>query len=141
MLIMDMVLAEEFDLQPDADADTPTGIVTFSGGKCYLPLTSKKYLAPAELELLKNDFQLLQKNYEYIFIRHSFTMRRSLLFLEQIAELSDGAMIAVGSGKTPRKNLRQLLALQQRIKLPVMTLLTHHSTDKLNKDLNQEAES
>ena len=141
MLIIDMVLAEEFDLPPDADADTPTAIVTFSGGKCYLPLASKKFLAPSELELLKNDFEQLQKNYEYIFIRHSFTMRRSLLFLEQIAELTDGAMLAIGADRTPRKNLRQLLALQQRINLPVMTLLTYHSADKLNKDLNQEAES
>ena len=115
--------------------------MTFSAGKCYLPLASKKFLSPSELELLKNDFQLLRKNYEYIFIRHSVTMRRSLLFLEQIAELSDGAMIAIGADKTPRQNLRQLIALQQRIQLPIMTLLTHHSKDKLNKDLNQEAES
>ena len=139
MLIMDMVHAEEFEEQPDSDSETM--IVTFSGGKCYLPLTSKKFLSPSELELLKNDFRILKKTYDYIFIRHSFTMRRSILFLTQIAELCDGALVAVGAGKTSRKSLRHLLATQIKIKIPVMTILTEHFAKELNKDLNQEAES
>ena len=139
MLVVNMVLAEEFDEPPDPDSETM--IVTFSGGKCYLPLASKKYLDPSELELLKNDFQSLKKNYDYIFIRHTFTMRRSILFLEQITEICDGMLIAVGAGKTPRKSLRKLLSTQLKIMLPVLTVLTDHSIKELTKDLNQEAES
>jgi hypothetical protein len=139
MLMMDITHAEEFDAP--ADPDSETMIVTFSGGKCYLPLTSKKFLSPSELELLKNDFQILKKNYDYIFIRYSSTMRHSILFLEQIAEFCDGAMIAAGAGKTPRKSLRQLLSIQLKIKIPIMTILTDHSVKQLDKELKQEAES
>ena len=139
MLIMHVVHAEEFEGQLDPDNETM--LVAFSGGKCYLPLASKKFLSPSELELLKNDFKTLKKNYDYIFIRHSFIMRRSILFLTQIAELCDGVMVAVGAGKTSRKSLRHLLAAQIKVKLPVMTILTERIMKELNKDLNQEAES
>lgn len=139
MLIVDMVLAEGFDKEPDSDCETM--IVTFSAGKCYLPIASGKFLSPSELELLKNDFQILKKNYDYIFIRHVFSMKRSILFLEQIAEFCDALLVAVGAGKTPRKSLRSLLTAQGKIKIPVMTIMTDHFVKKLNKDLNQEAES
>ena len=139
MLVVDVVYAEEFDAPPDPGSETM--IVTFSEGKAYLPLASKKFLSPSELELLRNDFQILKKNYDYIFIKHFFAMRRSILFLTQIADFCDGALVAVGAGKTPRKSLRHLLAAQRKIKIPIMTVLTDHSMKALNKDLNQEAES
>ena len=139
MLVVNMVLAEEFDETVDPDSETM--IITFSNGKCYLPLTSKKYMDPSELELLKNDFQLLKKNYDYIFIRHTFTMRRSILFLEQITGICDGMIVSVGAGKTPRKSLRKLLSAQLKIKLPILTVLTDYTIKDLDKDINQEAES
>jgi len=139
MLIVDMVLAEEFDEIPDEDSDTI--LITFSKGKCYLPLASKKFLSSSEAEMLKSDFQLLKEKYDYIFIRHSFTLRRSVLLLEQIAALCDGAIVAVAAGKTPRKSLRYLISTQLKINIPIMTVLTDHQVKRLNKDLNLEAES
>ncbi len=138
MLIVDMVLAEEFEETPD---DANTVLISFVKGKCYLPLESKKYLAPSEAEMLKNDFEVLKKEYDYIFIRHSFPLRRSFLLLEQIAALCDGTLVAIGAGKTPRKSLRQLITIQVRINIPVMTILCDHSLKRLNKELEQEAES
>ena len=61
--------------------------------------------------------------------------------VEQFAELCDGMLIAVGAGKTPRKSLRKLISTQVKIKLPVLTILTDHYVQKLNKELNAEAES
>ena len=139
MLLVNLVLAEEFVSEPDPNSKTM--IVTFSGGKAYLPLTSQKFFAPTELELLKNDFQNLHQEYDYIFIRNSFGMRGSGLFLEQISEICDGLMVAVGAGKTPRRDLRFLLSMQLKIKLPVMTILTEYSRKHLQKDLNLEVES
>ena len=139
MLLVDLVLAEEFQSEPDPDSKTM--IVTFSGGKAYLPLTSQKFFAPTELELLKNDFHNLHQEYDYIFIRNSFGMRGSGLFLEQISEICDGLMVAVAAGKTPRRDLRFLLSIQLKIKLPVMTILTEYSKKHLKKDLTQEVES
>ena len=139
MLLMDLVLAEDFPVIPDPDSKTM--IVTFSKGKAYLPLTSQKFFAPTELELLKNDFQTLKQEYDYIFIRSAFGMRGAGLLLEQIPEICDGLIVAVGAGKTRRRDLRYLLSVQFKIQLPVMTILTEHSRKILNKDLNQEAQS
>ena len=139
MLTIDIVSAEDFDSVPDDNSDTM--LLTFSKGKCYLPLTSRKFLVSSELELLKNDFTILKERYDYIFIRHSFALRRSELFLEQIAALCDCALIAVGAGKTPRKSLRRLLSLQLKINIPFMTVLSESSEKNLKKNLKQEAGS
>jgi len=139
MLTVDIVSADEFDVEPDENSDTM--LLAFSKGKCYLPLTSRKFLVSSELELLKNDFKILRERYDYIFIRHAGTLRRSELFLEQIAALCDCALIGVGAGKTPRKSLRSLLSLQMKINIPIMTVLTEFSERKLKKNLKKEAES
>ena len=68
-------------------------------------------------------------------------MRGSGLFLEQISEICDGLMVAVAAGKTRRRDLRFLLSIQLKIKLPVMTILTEYSKKHLKKDLTQEVES
>ncbi|MBO4648324.1 MAG: hypothetical protein J5806_09230 [Lentisphaeria bacterium] len=147
VLVMEMVLAEEFEAaQSSGSSSSPdnnnldTMLVTFSGGKCFLPVASKKFLSPSEFELLKNDFNILKEQYDYIFIRHSFPLRRSKLFLEQIASFCDGALFAVGSGKTPRKYLRALLSAQIKINIPVMTILSDNAVEKLKKDLKMEEE-
>jgi len=146
VLIIEMVLAEEFEAEESSDSSSSgnsidTMLVTFSGGKCFLPVASKKFLSPSEFELLKNDFTLLKEQYDYIFIRHSFPLRRSRLFLEQIASVCDGALFAVGSGKTPRKYLRDLLSEQIKIGIPVMTILSDSAAEKLKQDLKLEDES
>ena len=144
VLVVEMVLAEEFEAAESSDSSSEipldTMLVTFSGGKCYLPLASKKFLSPSELELLKNDFTILKEHYDHIFIRHSFPLRRSKLFLEQIASLCDGALFAVGSGKTPRKYLRSLLSEQLKINIPFMTILSDSAAEKLKQDLKMEEE-
>ena len=139
MLTIEMVQAEHFDAAeaPD-DESLGTMIVTFADGKCYLPVASKKYLVPAELELLKNDFRILREHYDYIFIKNSFPLRRSKLFLEQVASICNAALYAVGAGKTPRKNLRELVSVQQKLNIPIMTILSENTAGKLNKDLMRE---
>lgn len=139
LLVMDLVLAEDFPTVPDPE--TKTMIVTFSKGKAYLPLTSQKFFAPTELELLKNDFQTLKQDYDYIFIRNVFSIRGAGLLMEQITEICDGMIASVGAGKTYRRDLRFLLTVQFKIKLPVMTILTEYSKKNMKKFLNQEAES
>ena len=69
------------------------------------------------------------------------SVRGAGLLKEQIPQICDGMIVAVGAGKTKRSDLRALLSVQFKIQLPVMTILTAYSKKNLNKDLNQEAES
>jgi hypothetical protein len=135
-LAVDMVLADNFDDTAFQECDT--GIIVYSGSKGYLPVGSKHFLAPSEQMLLKQDLQLLRETYDLIFIKHSASLRRDRMFLEQIVGLCDSAMIAVGARKTTRKYLRRLVAIHKKTNLPIMTILSDNSRDAAEKSTNLE---
>ena len=138
-LAIDMVLANNFDY--DVPSDIDTGIVVYSGSKGFLPVASKHYLAPAEQMLLKQDLEILRKSYDLIFIKHSASLRSDRLFFEQIFALCDSAVLAVGAKRTPRKLLRQLISLQRKTSLPIMTILSDSSPSTFNKNQSMEGEA
>ena len=134
-LLIDIVLASSVDEElPMED----TGIIAYSGSKGSLPITSKKYIAPSELELIKQDIATLRKHYDMIFFRHSFSFRHDKLFLEQFIPLCDGLLVALGFRKTARKNLRTLSELQKQDGVKVMTILSDKSVSHFNKVMNME---
>ena len=140
-LLVDVELAGDVqDVLESTEQGGDTVLVVFAGNRCILPLSSKKFLTDSEVELLKNDFMILKENYDYIFIRHTFPLRRSKLLLEEIASQCDAALFTVGAGKTPRQNLRELREVQLKVGIPVMTVLSDHSASRLNRDLELEAE-
>ena len=142
MLLIDVELASEAqDVLENTDPAGDTMLVTFAGNRCILPVSSRKFLTPSEIELLRNDFTILKERYDYIFIRETLPLRRSKLLLGQVAPLCDAALYTVGAGKTPRKNLRELSAVRLKVGIPVMTILSDHVSARLNKDLELEAES
>ena len=142
MLAIDVELASEAqDALENSEPSGDTMLVTFAGNRCILPVSSRRFLTPSEIELLRNDFTILQERYDYIFIRQTLPLRRSKLLLGQVASLCDAALFTVGAGKTPRKHLRELTAVQFKVGIPVMTILSDHVSARLNKDLELEAES
>ena len=135
-LTINVVLASGFDYESLPLSDT--GIVIYSGSKGYLPVVNKRFLSPSELMLLKKDLQLLRETYDLIFIRHSVSLRRDRMFLDQFVGLCDGAMIAVGARRTSRSDLRRLAALNRRTKLPIMTIFSDNMMHNAEKDTNLE---
>ena len=135
LLTVDVILACNAD---DSLPMEDTGIVSYSGGKGILPVSSTKYLSPSEQELLKQDLTVLRKQYDLIFFRHSASFRHDRLFLEQFATLCDAMLVAAGLKKTLRKYMRLLAGLQRSTSLPVMTLLTDDDPNHFTKILNQE---
>jgi len=138
MLLIDMVLATSFNDESFPPCDT--GIVVYSGGKGYLPVMSKRFLSPSECGLLKEDLQILRKSYDFIFIKHSVSLRRDRMFIEQIVKLCDGALIAVGAKKTTRKYLRRLMSIKKSTQLPIMTILSDTTGDATEKSSTLEVE-
>lgn len=136
MLTIDVVLAENFNYDVDSTCDT--GIIICSGSKGYLPVISKKFLSPSELELLRSDLLLLRETYDMIVIKHSASMRRDRMFIEQIVPFCDSALIAVGYRKTSRKNLRRIASINKKTGLPIMTILSDNSPDAAGKHNNLE---
>ena len=137
VLFLDVVLAG--NAEPDLPMED-TGIVAYSGNKGVLPIASKKFIAPAELELLREDLVTLRKTYDVIFFRHYFSLRHDRLFLEQIIPLCNGLLIAVGLSATSRKSLRTLAELQRMTGLKVMTILTDRIAAHFSKIVDMENE-
>ena len=50
-------------------------------------------------------------------------------------------LYAIGAGKTPRKYLRELLAVQFKVDIPIMTILSDTEEENLKRDLKLETES
>lgn len=138
ILFVDIMLADnvEEDLpMPD------TGIVMYSGNRGILPIASKKYIAPTEQELLKQDLVTLQKKYDLIVIRHFFAFRHDRLFLDRFIPLCDSLLIAVGLMKTPRKSLRTLAEIQRSTGINIMTVLSDGFASHFKKIMDMESES
>ena len=138
MLCIDVVLAENFNYDTPCEFDT--GIIYCSGSKGHLPVISKKFLSPSECELLRNDLLLLRNTYDLIFIRHSVSMRRDRMFVEQIIPLCDCALVSVGFRRTSRKNLRRIAAINRKTNLPIMSILSDDSPKAVGKHNNLELE-
>lgn len=137
-LLVDIVLAG--NVTEDLPTSDDTGIIAYSGSKGYLPLGSKKYIDPSELELLRQDLTILQKNYDIIVFRHSFAFRHDRLFLEQFIPVCDALLVAVGLGKTSRKSLRELSSLQKSTGLTIMTILSDQIAKHFAKiDMRRES--
>lgn len=140
VLEIDMMLADNFDYEAYPPSDT--GIVIYSGGKGFLPVVSKHYLSPSEQMLLKQDLETLRNSYDLIFIKHAVSLRNDQLLLEQLIALCDGALLVIGAKKTLRKQLRQLIDLQKKTGLPIMTILSEKSSGSANvpEKLEEEEE-
>ena len=126
VLEIDMMLADNFDYEAYPPSDT--GIILYSGGKGFLPVVSKHYLSPSEQMLLKQDLETLSNSYDLIFIKHAVSLRNDRLLLEQLIALCDGALLVIGAKKTLRKQLRQLIDLQKKTGLSIMTILSEKSS-------------
>ena len=137
VLILDIVLADEVDQEISED----TLFIIHHGSRGHLPLASRKFFSPMELSLLKDDLDHLRSKYDLIFIRHSASLRHDRLFLEQIAPLCTGALIAAGYRKTPRKSLRMMAAAQRKTGLLFMTIMTDSFAKHVQKNLKLEVES
>lgn len=135
-LCIDVVLADTFDYDMPGAEDM--GIIVHSGSKGVMPVITKKFLSPSEIELLKNDLLTLRNSYDLILIRHSASMRHDRMFVEQIMPLCDSLIIAAGLNKTTRKHLRRLTALSSKSDLPIMTILSDSSTGTAGKHNNLE---
>ena len=137
VLNVDIVLADTADDQIPEDYN----IIIISGNRGILPVASRKFFTPMELNLLKDDLDHLRAKYDLIFIHHSASLRHDKLFLEQIAPLCTGALISAGYRKTPRKTLRTLATVQHKTGLPFLMIMSDCFADHVQKDLKQEVES
>ena len=136
MLTIDVVLAENFNYDTPCEYDT--GIICCAGSRGHLPVMSKKFLSPSECELLRNDLLILRNTYDLIIIKHSASMRRDRMFVEQIVPLCDCALVAVGHRRTSRKNLRRFASINRKTGLPIMCILSDSSPKTVGKHNNLE---
>jgi len=73
-----------------------------SGTHGWFPVSNRFAMAPTELELLKVDLVTLGETFDNVFIRMEGGIRVGGTFFDQLLELCGGALLLVGTGRTPR---------------------------------------
>ncbi len=124
VLVLEMVPAHDFKISPDVNFHRGN-IAIYSDQAGYLPVDNFRFLMPREETKLRSDMQVLRKHFDLICIVQFAPLTQDGVFFEQCTTLCDGAVLAVGVKKTPRRLVRQLQGMQAKSqRLLVMTILS-----------------
>ena len=123
VLVLTLVKAAEFKIPRDPGLHR-CALAIYSGSNGYLPVDDPQCLQASEEGKMRQDILLLRKLFDLICIVQEEPIDYNGLFLTQAATMCDATLLAVGVKKTPRRMLRMLQELQEKIGLSVMTVLT-----------------
>ena len=123
VLVLELVEAGTFKTPADRDLHR-CSLVVYSGVKGYVPVENTNYLNPREEAKLRQDMLLLRKMFHLICLVKPTPLTQDGVFLEQVATACDAVVVAIGMRKTPRRLVRRLQELQDKVRLTVMTVLS-----------------
>ena len=97
--LLDVVSQNGFT--PPEGVEQMLGVVR-SGAHGWFPVSNRFAMAPTELELLKVDLATLGETFDNVFVRMEGGIRVGGTFFDQLLGLCGGALLLVGTGRTPR---------------------------------------
>ena len=129
VLVLNLVPAEGFKIPVERDLHRAAiAVYSNSKGYGYLPVSNLHSLESEEERKLRHDLLLLQKVFDLVCIVQNVPLSQDGMFLRQVSMMCDGAILAVGAKKTPRRLVRQLQENQSKVGLLVMTILSGRIT-------------
>lgn len=129
VLVLNLVQAEGFKIPVERDLHRAAiAVYSNSKGYGYLPVSNLHSLESEEERKLRHDLLLLQKVFDLVCIVQNVPLSQDGMFLRQVSMMCDGAILAVGAKKTPRRLVRQLQENQSKVGLLVMTILSGRIT-------------
>ena len=123
VLVLELVESGTFKIPVDRNLRR-CSLVVYSGAKGYVPVENTNYLNPREEAKLRQDMLLLRKMFHLICLVKPTPLTQDGVLLEQVATACDAVVVAIGMRKTPRRLVRRLQELQDKVRLTVMTVLS-----------------
>ena len=97
--------------------------VFYAGSRGILPVENPYTLSGAELNLIREDLKILDKEYDTIIITRNSDLSRNGLLFRQMFSLCDATVILVDPEKTTRKMLRYALSIHQQSNQPLFAVM------------------
>ena len=123
VMVLELVESKGFKIPADRDLHRGA-LVLYSGDKGFVPVENTNYLTPHEEARLRQDMLTLRKMCRLVCLVKPTPLTRDGVFLEQVARSCDAAVVAIGMKRTPRRLVRRLQELQDKVRLKVMTVLS-----------------
>lgn len=97
--------------------------VFYAGSRGILPVENPYTLSGAELNLIREDLKILDKEYDTIVITRNSDLSRNGLLFRQMFSLCDATVILVDPEKTTRKMLRYALSIHRQSNQPLFAVM------------------
>ena len=130
--LLDIVSQNGFT-QPD-DVEQMLGVMR-KGTHGWFPVSNRFAMAPTELELLKVDLEALGGTFDNVFIRMEGGIRIGGTFFDQLLGLCGGAMLLVGTGRTPRRMFAYARRHLKASGKPVLAIATDAKAKTVRREM------
>lgn len=94
------------------------------GNSGFVQVENVYVLRPPEIRLMQNILEKLQLEYDMIIILRDEPLKKSGIFLRQMAQFCDSAILFVGAGSTHRDMLRKLVHFAENHKMKILTVVS-----------------
>ena len=119
--VMDVV--SEANFTPPEGSEQMIGAVR-NGSHGWFPTVNRFVMAPTELQLLQADIESLKESYGNIFVRMEGGVRTGGTFFDQLLEVCDSVILAVGAKGTPRSAFAYVRRHVSSVGKPIMAMAT-----------------
>lgn len=120
--IFNLEVVPSMDFTPPEGSETMINTVR-KGESGWFPAANRYALAPTEIEMLKVDITALRAEFDTIFVHMPGGLRRGGNFFSQLLEISESALLIIGTGTTPRSELAYVRKHVSAANKPMMGLV------------------
>lgn len=134
--IFDLEVVPGMDFEPPEGSETMINTVR-KGDDGWFPAANRYVLAPTEIEMLKVDITALRAEFDTVFIHMPDGLRRGGNFFSQLLEVSESALLIIGTGTTPRSELAYVRKHVSEASRPMMGLVGGASAKTVRDEMDE----
>ena len=134
--IFDLEVVPGIDFEPPEGSETMINTVR-KGDSGWFPAANRYVLAPTEIEMLKVDITALRAEFDTVFIHMPDGLRRGGNFFSQLLEVSESALLIIGTGTTPRSELAYVRKHVSEASRPMMGLVGGASAKTVRDEMDE----
>lgn len=134
--IFNLEVVPSMDFEPPDGSETMINTVR-KGEKGWFPAANRYALAPTEIEMFKVDVTALRAEFDTVFIHMPGGLRRGGNFFSQLLDISESALLIIGTGTTPRSELAYVRKHVSDANKPMMGLVGGASAKTVRAEMEE----